>query len=117
RERLSPGVLALRVRGISEGDGGACARQRGGADQAACNPRSERPQTGHRLWNPLRRRWPLAKAGKRVKSMRGQLRAGSVDMSAMRYAAPLMSESGQTRTFADGSSMSRFGPESGHQTP
>jgi hypothetical protein len=40
---LSPSVLAVRVRGISEGDGRACARQCGRANPAACNPRSKCP--------------------------------------------------------------------------
>ena len=40
---LSPSVLAVRVRGISEGDGRACARQFGRANPAACNPRSKCP--------------------------------------------------------------------------
>ena len=43
REPLSPGVLSVGVRGISEGDGRACAGQRDGANQAACSPRSECP--------------------------------------------------------------------------
>jgi mannose-6-phosphate isomerase-like protein (cupin superfamily) len=51
RESLSPHVLAFRVRGISEGDGGSGAGPCGCSNRATRRCRSECPGAHRRLWN------------------------------------------------------------------